>query len=63
MLNTTISVVQEKSNRSCFFSQTVAKLKIELLKNNVSIIAVEGFEERGDVSFQMEKLKVIGIIR
>lgn len=63
MLNATKSVVQEKSNRSRFFSQTVAKLKIELLKNNVKIIAVEGFEERGDVSFQMEKLKVIGIIR
>ena len=38
--------------------QTVAKLKIELEKNNISIIAVEGFEDRGDVSFQMEKLKV-----
>ena len=34
------------------------KLKIELVKSNISIIAIEGFEELGDVSFQMEKLKV-----
>ncbi|XP_078366097.1 gamma-aminobutyric acid type B receptor subunit 2-like isoform X2 [Oculina patagonica] len=40
-----------------FFSPTVAKLKVELEKNNISIIAVEGFEQRGDLSFQMEKLK------
>ena len=43
---------------SCFFAQTVDKLKIELVKSNISIIAIEGFEELGDVSFQMEKLKV-----
>lgn len=42
-----------------FFSQTVDKLKKELENDNISIIAVEGFEEQGDVSFQMEKLKVI----
>lgn len=42
-----------------FFSQTVDKLKKELENYNISIIAVEGFEELGDVSFQMEKLKVI----
>ena len=41
-----------------FFAQTVDKLKIELVKNNISIIAIEGFEDLGDVSFQMEKLKV-----
>ena len=35
------------------------KLKIELKKNNISIIAVEGFEQLGDVSFQIEKLKVV----
>lgn len=40
------------------FLQTVDKLKIELGKNNISIIAVEGFEKRGDLSFQMDKLKV-----
>ncbi|CAH3136026.1 unnamed protein product [Porites lobata] len=40
-----------------FFSPTVDKLKIELVKSNISIIAIEGFEELGDVSFQMEKLK------
>lgn len=38
--------------------QTVDKLKIELEKNNISIIAVEGFEQIGDLSFQMNKLKV-----
>ena len=38
--------------------QTVDKLKIELEKNNIDIIAVEGFEMRGDLSFQMDKLKV-----
>ena len=40
------------------FQQTVDKLKIELEKKNISIIAVEGFEKRGDLSFQMDKLKV-----
>ncbi|XP_029189059.2 gamma-aminobutyric acid type B receptor subunit 2-like isoform X5 [Acropora millepora] len=40
-----------------FFSPTVDKLKKELENYNISIIAVEGFEELGDVSFQMEKLK------
>ena len=40
------------------FSQTVDKLKIELEKNNISIVAVEGFEQRGDLRFQMNKLKV-----
>ena len=40
------------------FSQTVDKLKTELEKNNISIIAVEGFERRGDLRFQMNKLKV-----
>ncbi|CAH3160478.1 unnamed protein product [Porites evermanni] len=40
-----------------FFSPTVDKLKIELVKSNISIIAIEGFERLGDVSFQMEKLK------
>lgn len=40
------------------FQQTVDKLKIELEKNNISIIAVEGFEKLGDLSFQMDKLKV-----
>ena len=40
------------------FSQTVDKLKIELEKNNISIIAVEGFEQRGDLRFQINKLKV-----
>ncbi|CAH3135995.1 unnamed protein product [Porites lobata] len=40
-----------------FFSPTVDKLKIALVKSNISIIAIEGFEELGDVSFQMEKLK------
>ena len=38
--------------------QTVDKLKIELERNNISIIAVEGFEQFGDLSFQMNKLKV-----
>ena len=41
-----------------FFAQTVEKLKIELVKSKISIIAIEGFDELGDVSFQMEKLKV-----
>ena len=59
--------LQRASSFSCCYEfdslvfvnfQTVAKLKIELEKNNISIIAVEGFEDRGDVSFQMEKLKV-----
>ena len=40
------------------FSQTVDKLKIELVKRNISIIAIEGFEGVGDVSLQMDKLKV-----
>ena len=40
------------------FLQTVDKLKIELEKNNISIIAVEGFEKQGDLSFQVNKLKV-----
>ena len=40
------------------FLQTVDKLKTELEKNNISIIAVEGFEKQGDLSFQMNKLKV-----
>ena len=38
--------------------QTVDKLKIELERNNISIIAVEGFERFGDLSFQINKLKV-----
>ena len=38
------------------------KLKIELVKRNISIIAIEGFEELGDVGFQMEKLKVIELL-
>ena len=41
-----------------YFLQAVDKLKIELEKNNISIIAVEGFEKRGDLSFQMDKFKV-----
>jgi len=45
-----------------FFAQTVDKLKIELVKSSISIIAIEGFEELGDVSFQMEKLKVIKLL-
>ena len=45
-----------------FFAQTVDKLKIALVKSNISIIAIEGFEELGDVSFQMEKLKVIKLL-
>lgn len=40
------------------FVQTVDKLKIELKKSNISIIAVEGFEQLGDVSYQLQKLKV-----
>jgi len=36
----------------------VDKLKTELEKNSINIIAVEGFENRGDLSFQMDKLKV-----
>ncbi|XP_068723157.1 gamma-aminobutyric acid type B receptor subunit 2-like [Montipora capricornis] len=42
-----------------FFSPTVDKLKIELENKNISIIAVEGFEKSGDVSFQMEKMKAL----
>ncbi|KAK2566162.1 Gamma-aminobutyric acid type B receptor subunit 2, partial [Acropora cervicornis] len=41
------------------WNRTVDKLKKELENYNISIIAVEGFEERGDVSFQMEKLKAL----
>ena len=40
------------------FLQIVDKLKIELEKNNISIIAVEGFEPRGNLSFEMNRLKV-----
>lgn len=40
------------------FVQTVDKLKNELKKSNISIIAVEGFEQLGDVSYQLQKLKV-----
>lgn len=42
-----------------FFSPTVDKLKIELKKSNISIIAVEGFEQLGDVSYQLQKLKAL----
>ena len=41
------------------FLQTVNKLQIELKKRNISVIAVEGFDKLGDVSFQMNKLKVV----
>lgn len=44
------------------YLQTVDKLKNELERNNISIIAVEGFEQRGNLSFQMEKLKVIYLL-
>ena len=44
-------------------SQTVDKLKTELENKNISIIAVEGFEKSGDVSFQMEKMKVFMFIK
>ena len=40
------------------FLQAVDNLKIEVEKNNISIIAVEGFEQRGDLSFQINKLNV-----
>ena len=40
------------------FLQAVDNLKIKLEKNNISIIAVEGFEQQGDLSFQINKLKV-----
>jgi len=36
----------------------VDKLEIELVRNNINIIAVGGFENPGDLSFQMDKLKV-----